>query len=448
MFISRGFMIRHYEMNAVSQRTSEVQAQYRILADYLTSSSYLLDPAQDSVNQEVDQISTLYDGRVLVVDKDMRIVKDSYGMSETKTIISEEIIRCLEGETVSSYDRLNHYIEVAVPIMSSNGDEAQGAVVGSMSTDYIEDGVDILNRSAVIFEVILIAIIVALSAFLSNIIVKPFGRVTQAISSFEEGLEQDSIQVTRNYTEINTIISALNQLLGRMKVLDDSRQEFVSNVSHELKTPLASMKVLADSLLMMEGAPVEMYREFMEDIASEIDRENTIITDLLSLVKMDKKNGELNIKQMNINEMIELILKRLQPIANQNNIEITFESVRDVLAEIDEVKLTLAFSNLVENAIKYNRKDGKVKVTLDADHQFFVLEVADSGIGIPEDSIDHIFERFYRADKSHSREIGGTGLGLAIARSAILMHRGSVKASSVEGEGTTFTVRIPLSYIK
>ena len=122
-------------------------------------------------------------------------------------------------------------------------------------------------------------------------------------------------------------------------------------------------------------------------------------------------------------------------------------SIRPVSAEIDEVKFTQAISNLVENAIKYNRENGKVKVTLDADHQAFSVEVADNGIGMPQEALEHIYERFYRVDKSHSREIGGTGLGLAISRNAILLHRGTIKVESEEGEGTTFTVRIPLSYI-
>ena len=111
------------------------------------------------------------------------------------------------------------------------------------------------------------------------------------------------------------------------------------------------------------------------------------------------------------------------------------------------MKLTLALSNLVENAIKYNIEEGWVKVVLDADHQYFTVEVSDSGIGIPQESIEHIYERFYRVDKSHSKEIGGTGLGLAITRSAVLMHRGSINVSSVEGVGTVFTVKIPLTYI-
>ena len=207
------------------------------------------------------------------------------------------------------------------------------------------------------------------------------------------------------------------------------------------------MKVLADSLVIQDNVPAELYREFMEDIVSEIDRENRIITDLLDLVKMDKKVQGLNVTAIDINELTELILKRLRPIARKKDIEVVFESMRPVVAEVDEVKMTLIMSNLVENAIKYNKEHGWVKVFLDADHQYFTFQVSDSGIGIPESQLAHIYERFYRVDKSHSREIGGTGLGLAIAKGAVLLHRGSITVTSKEGEGTTFTVKIPLNYI-
>ena len=172
-----------------------------------------------------------------------------------------------------------------------------------------------------------------------------------------------------------------------------------------------------------------------------------IITDLLSLVKMDRSGQTMNIETMNINDLLEQILKRLKPIAEQKNVEMVMESFRPVIAEIDEMKFTLAVSNLVENAIKYNRENGWIHVSLNADYKYFYIKVEDSGIGIPAADQDHIFERFYRVDKSHSREIGGTGLGLAIARNAVIVHRGSIKVHSIEGEGTTFTVRIPLIYV-
>ena len=250
-----------------------------------------------------------------------------------------------------------------------------------------------------------------------------------------------------DYLETEHIVDAFNQLQNRMKVLDASRQEFVANVSHELKTPITSVKVLADSLLAQEDAPAELYREFMVDITEEIEREDKIINDLLSMVKMDRTVAAMNVSVVDVNALTEIILKRLRPIARKRDIELVFESKRAVTAEADEVKLTLIITNLVENAIKYNREQGWVKVVLDADHQFFTLDIMDSGIGIPQDALEHIYERFYRVDKSHSREIGGTGLGLAITRNAILMHRGSIKVSSVEGEGTTFMVKIPLNHV-
>ena len=249
------------------------------------------------------------------------------------------------------------------------------------------------------------------------------------------------------YQETKQISETINKTLEKLKAVDQSRQEFVSNVSHELKTPITSIRVLADSLMGMEDAPKELYQEFMHDISDEIDRESKIIDDLLTLVRMDKASAGLSCSQVQINGLIEMVLKRLRPIARKRNIELIFESKRDVSADIDEVKFSLAVNNLVENAVKYNKEDGWVRVTLDADHKFFYLKVADSGIGIPAEFKERVFERFYRVDKARSRETGGTGLGLAITRSVVLMHHGAIRVDSVEGEGSTFMVRIPLIYI-
>ena len=240
----------------------------------------------------------------------------------------------------------------------------------------------------------------------------------------------------------------MNKMLERLKTLDDSRQEFVSNVSHELKTPITSIKVLADSLNGQDDVPVELYREFMHDIVEEIDRESQIINDLLSLVRMDKTAAGLNPVTQNVNELVERVLKRLKPIAEEKNIELVLESFRPVVAEIDEVKITQVITNLVENGIKYNVANGWVRVSVNADHKYFYLTVSDSGIGIPDDCRDKIFERFYRVDKARSRQTGGTGLGLAITKTVVLMHKGAIRVYSKEGEGSTFTVRIPLTQAK
>ncbi len=460
--VMRYGIVENYEERAVQQRITVVQNQLMILANHLIGNNYLSNYRSDEqsyrnsrevINAELEMLSNLYEGRVMIINSNFKIIKDTYGISEGKTIISEEVIKCFQGENTSHYDPEHGYIEMTTPIIDTTavvGGNGAGVIKGvmltSISNDSIVSTMEVLNRKAFILETLMIMAIVALAIILSMVLTKPFHRVTEAINEVREGYRDESISVP-DYVETVQIVDAFNQMLKRMKVLDDSRQEFVANVSHELKTPMTSIKVLADSLLAQGEAPAELYREFMEDIVSEIDRENQIITDLLALVKMDKKVQDLNIVSLNINDLAELILKRLRPIARKKDVEVVFESIRPVVAEVDEVKMTLIMTNLVENAIKYNKEHGWVKVVLDADHQFFTFEVSDSGIGIPEESLTHIYERFYRVDKSHSREIGGTGLGLAITKSAVMMHRGSITVTSVEQQGSSFLVKIPLTYI-
>ncbi len=455
-------IIQNYEERAVSVRVSDVQSQFKILADHLITYNYLTDTSSEVVNAELAMLAELYDGRVIIIDQNCNIIKDTYAISEGKTIISEEVMLGMKGQTSANYDADNQYIEVITPIIDTqappeereenpemNPDQAvmaKGVMLTSVSTDYIATNVEILRSQALTLQMLVMVFLLLLAWFLARALVKPFERVTTAIRETKEGYNTDEISVM-DYEETEHIITAFNELLGRMRVLDESRQEFVSNVSHELKTPLTSMKVLADSLIAQENVPAELYEEFMVDIAEEIERENKIINDLLSLVKLDKTSADMNIENISLNELIELILKRLRPIAKLRNIDVLYESEREVHAEVDEVKLTLAFSNFVENAIKYNNEYGYVKVSLNADHQYATIVVEDNGIGIPEEEQEHVFERFYRVDKSHSREIGGTGLGLAIARNAILMHRGSIRIDSEEGVGTRITVRIPIIFV-
>ena len=456
-------ILQSYEERAVDLRTSDTQTQFKIIANHLLNNNYLQDTSSEAINAELEQMSNLYDGRVIIINNNFRVVKDTYSISEGKTMISEEVILCFKGQGSTKYDKKNGYIEMTIPIEETssgksqtaspdtvkkdNAGQVQGVMLASVSTDSIAATMEILNRKAMIIEIVMIICIFGVAVGFSTILVKPFNRVTQAITEVKDGFTDEPIAVP-DYIETEHIINTFNQLLTQMKVIDDSRQEFVSNVSHELKTPLTSMKVLADSLMQQQDAPLALYQEFMQDIADEIERENKIINDLLSLVKMDKTAAQMNISSVDVNELIESVLKRLRPIARLRDVEVVFESIRPVTAELDDVKITQVFTNLVENAIKYNKEHGWVKVLLDADHQFFTVEISDSGIGIPESDYDHIFERFYRVDKSHSREIGGTGLGLAITRNAVLLHRGSVKVSSLEGQGTCFTVKIPLTYVR
>ena len=440
-------MLNVYESRAVELRQMELQEQCRIINNQLTACGYMDNPGSEVMDAELLQFSNIYDGRVLIIDSSLQIIKDTYLLEEGKTVVSAEVIRGFQGMGTTNYSRRHKYVEVTAPVKEADG-TISGVILVSASVDSLLRIRDTLQTKGMLIQLALAAVIVVLSVAASVVLVKPLGKITHSMEDLSKGDVEEIVSVS-DYTETKAISDAYNNMIRRIRKQEDSRQEFVSNVSHELKTPLTSMKVLADSLTMQgDQVPVELYREFMEDIAAEIDWENKIINDLLSLVKMDKKNADLNIQSININDLLELILKRLRPIAAKSDIELVFESFRPVVAEVDEVKLTLALSNLIENAIKYNVESGWVHVSLNADHKFFYVKVADSGIGIPEEDQERIFERFYRVDKSHSREIGGTGLGLAITRNAILMHRGAIKVYSKPGEGTTFTVRVPLAYIR
>lgn len=445
LILSAAFLSAYREQS-ITRLGNDVSNQCQILATQLGSANYLDNPGNETLTGELTQLATLYDGRILIIDQNFHIMVDTYALETGRTMVAEEVIKCFKGQSTAHYVG-GRFIEMTVPITGNGEDKSViGVILASASTDSLNVRFEELLNFTEIWLASGSICLLALAVFLSNWLVKPLRHMNKFIGDLVEGALDGDLDI-HDCTETENISNTFNSLLAKLRLMEESRQEFVSNVSHELKTPLASMKVLADSLLVQEGAPVELYQEFMQDIAEEIDRENNIISDLLTLVKTDRKVTKLNVEVTNVNEFLEQILKRLRPIAEQGNIEMVFESNRNVSAEIDVTRLSLAFSNLVENAIKYNHENGWVRVSLDADHKFFYVKVSDSGMGIPEESLDYIFERFYRVDKSHSQEIGGTGLGLAITRSAVVAHRGAIRVQSEAGGGTIFTVRIPLRYI-
>ncbi len=475
MSIFIGLVTSRYESKATEYRVEDIARRLDLLGEKIAQNRILYGEENPEVTTEIRIIAEQYSGRVILLNSKCRMLQDTYtyGTQVTSTVtstttqyyISEPVLRAMKGE--SSHKIGVDYIEIAVPITTkvskdsannstvnlNNGSKTTGtdttiggAMLVRVSTADIYKTMESVHQKTYLLIVLFVLIMLIFAAWFSYLVTKPFKKMITSIDHVSEGSFDEQVSIS-GYTEVESMVESFNKMIERIRHLESSRQEFVSNVSHELKTPITSIKVLADSLLMQEEVSPELYREFLMDITDEIQRENEIISDLLSLVKLDKTSGEMNINSIDINELLEQILKRLKPIASTRNIELIFESFRPVLAEVDEVKLSLAITNLIENAIKYNYDEGWVRVSLNADHKFFYIKVADSGVGIPEELQDHIFERFYRVDKARSRETGGTGLGLSITRNAILMHRGAIKVYSKEKEGTTFTVRIPLNYI-
>lgn len=430
--------------NKDSQRKvleEDVWKQCDKLSQDLIANDFSIDGEVFNLNLCIDFMATFFDGRIFIIDSNYNIIKDSAAENENRFIINASVIRVMTGEQPRAVALLGNSYQYVYPVISPNG--ISGLIMVSVPADRITSAWDNIAERSYMLVFVIIVIGILLAVLGAWVCVSGLKKINTHMETMRYGQANQDIPGS-GFTEFQTIIENYNNSIGKLMEIDSSRQEFVSNVSHELKTPITSMKVLADSLVQNEQADLNMYKEFMADIVDEIDRESEIITDLLTLVKTDKKFAELNIATIDINNMLEIILKRVAPLADARGIAITYESYRDVEANVDEVKLTLALTNIIENAIKYNIDNGWIKVTLNSDHKNFYVKVADSGVGIPDDCKDKVFERFYRVDKARSRDTGGTGLGLAITRNIILMHDGTIKLYSQSGEGTTFTIKIPI----
>lgn len=402
-------------------------------------------------NLRIEYLAKAYGCRIQLINKKSRIIYDS-GSDVGKISVSRYVRLSMKGD--EQQNRYDEGVEYAIPLIASenSGSSSGKTVIGVLYLNYSLRDVDAYYENVyryVSITIILLLIFDLVAAWIiSFLFTRPIKRIEKSIDeiSVEKNLVDEEAE--HDYPEVMEISRDFRKLVNRFKKQVQSQQEFVSNVSHELKTPITSMKILADSLIGQEGVPEELYQDFLQDISKEIDRENDIITDLLELVRIEKSQTEINISSVNINEILETVLKRLVPIAESKNIELIFESFRPVIADVDEVKFARVANNLVENAIKYNNTDGKVTVTLNSDYQYLYLNVADNGIGIAEEDQDRVFDRFFRVDKARARETGGSGLGLAITKEIVEKHHGSIKVHSKEEEGTTFTVRIPLKYIE
>lgn len=412
--------------------------------------SYIAAPEDSAVlsdvrSQMVDS-AKLLNGRMLLLDPSYRAIADTYAYDRVHYVVFQGVLSLYSSDRESLTEITEEYINYFVKVVPKNSTKTY---VLCFMAPLAKNGsfMSSVSRKSILLMTIILVITLCVVYYFAFMLGRPMKKLKDSAHALYDGQRGDI--VGKHYKELVETSDTVNELMEQLHAIDTSRKEFVSNVSHELKTPITSIRVLADSLMSMPKgeAPVELYEDFMTDISDELNREAKIIDDLLTLVRTDESMANLNYSTVDIHAMLEGLLKRLQPLAGKKNVELVLESFRRVDAEVDEVKLVLAISNLVENAIKYNRESGHVRVSLNADHKYFYIKVEDSGFGIPAESQTKIFERFYRVDKARSREMGGTGLGLAITRNIIQMHKGIIRVFSKENEGTTFTVRIPLNNV-
>lgn len=421
----------------------EVLYQANKIAGNIQKANYLMDKSkQEQFWQDLDDKSIEENCRIIVVDGNGYVVADTNSIVVGKMFVVPEILVALAGRDEANLRKDEQAIYASAYIEDENSNKI-GAVLVISSFAEVYELIGEISQKWIIVTLFMVIIVIALVIFMSQLIFGPLKNVLDTIKKISAGQLHQRIEI-KGKNEFTELGEAVNTMTKRLEEVDQSRQEFVSNVSHELKTPLSSIKVLSESLLLQENIPVEMYKEFLQDISSEIDRMTDIVNDLLALVRNDPNESKLRVSDIDVNKMLRDIIKRLSPLADDKEIELSFQAAKDVTLKGDEVKLSLAVSNLVDNGIKYTPSGGHVKLSLDADNKDCFITVQDSGIGISEEEQSKVFERFYRVDKTRDRETGGTGLGLAITHSVIMLHNGSVKIISGENEGATFIVRLPL----
>lgn len=440
--ILTGLLVVSFSHNELKEIRNAAKQKSDEIVDVLENEGLEAASSNERLKYKVEDYASDQNGRVMIIGRDYMVLMDSAKANENSYLINDKVMELMKGDAEEvSYDTDDSLV-IMTPVKSS--DMVVGALIYKASTIEAKNNI----KSQVTMSIIVLLIILAVDIIIIRIIsaraVKDINDVNEKIMHNALGNLQDRLPEDEGFIEVQVLSENYNDVLEKLSTIDQTRSEFVSNVSHELKTPITSMKVLAESVTQNEAATVDDYKEFMVDIVDEIDRETKIINDLLTLVRTDSKQDEMNFDETDINEMIETIVKTVKPLAKQRGIKLTYDSFREVTARVDAVKLSLAISNLIENAVKYNIDNGWISCSLNADKEFFYIKVADSGVGIPDDAKDRVFDRFYRVDKARSRDTGGTGLGLSITRSIVNAHKGTIKLYSESGKGTTFTVKIPL----
>ncbi|MBQ6951130.1 MAG: HAMP domain-containing protein [Clostridia bacterium] len=401
-------------------------------------------------------------GRVLLLDENGKVQADSYGEMNGIRLEYPEVANVLLKGVTTDYGI--HEMESGEQLNTNNllftrrgnaswvgyctaGVVMSSEIIGvlllvSPVQEMMQNLYQLQDQMVLIFIVIAVAALLCALIF-ARVITKPVGGLMRGIQRMSKGDFSARVQV-KSSGEFRQLAQAFNSMSEKLETLDQSRNQFVSNASHELKTPLATMKIMLESLIYQPDMDKELRAEFMSDINSEIDRLSNVVSDLLTLVQMDSQNVKLTRENLSIAALIKENAHRLQPIADQKGqqISLTLSDPCDIYA--DKSKLNQVIYNLMENAVKYTQSGGQIKVSLVRQGRDAIFTVSDNGPGIPKENLPHVFDRFYRVDKARSREKGGTGLGLSIVHQLVLLHGGAIRVESEEGKGASFIVELPL----
>ena len=379
--------------------------------------------------------------RVVVTDYNGNILYDSTRLSDTEASTPSEVFDVLFGESPFTwyYEKGVMRAAIAVPIYMD------GQICGSVYMLEVDnnDGKLLLSlyRNILTTTLVLGAFLVIFSIFYVRRYGRRLKKIMTSMRIIQEGDFSHKIEMGGN-DELAFLSKEFNYLTERLQISESKRRQFVSDASHELKTPLASIKLLSDSILQydMDMATV---REFAGDIGDETDRLTRMTMKLLALTKDEGNTAIDEAEIIYMAPTVERVVKMLEGIAKVNHITINMDLAEDAPVLIQEDDLYQITFNLVENGIKYNVPGGSLNISLHQQEDMTILRVTDTGVGIPPDALEHVFERFYRVDKARSRQSGGSGLGLAIVRTMVERNNGEIHLQSTVGKGTTFTVAFP-----
>ena len=387
------------------------------------------------------------EGRILLIDAEGKIQLDTLSLLEGTRTNVPEAIEVLAGEESRAYgihplEDEGEYAALCAAAMTLDG-ETIGAVLLSAPVTELRQAIQTVEKQLMtVFIAVAAAALIAALVFAVTL-TAPIKALTSTIRRMGKGDLSARVKV-RASGELKSLADSYNAMAEKIENFDQSRSQFVQNASHELKTPLATMKILLENLIYQPDMPAELRAEFMQDMNHEIDRLSGIVTDLLTLTQMDSRQTALKLDSVDLSALCEDTLHALAPAAEKAKLTLQADITEGVVLPGDESKLSQVVYNLIDNAVKYTPDGGRVTVTLHADSRVATLVVSDTGIGIPEEDVKHIFDRFYRVDKARSRATGGTGLGLSIVRQMVQLHGGEIHVESAADKGSAFTVTLPV----
>lgn len=421
-------------------------AKANIISDLITTTDDITENTRFSVNQILSGSNM----RSIIVRPDFRVSFDSNEDSDMigKVIIREAINECIKkGEQASAInvdDNDATMMSVAVPLIA--GGEIVGAVYLVQSLTDADMIIKNIRKNLVVFSIIISILVAMLSLGLSLMTTAPidnFISVSKEISKGNFNMKAKE----RGPAELVEMAKALNYMSAELDDYEQNRKKFVSDVSHELKTPLATIKLICDSIVTTDNPEPEMIQDFLGDLSDEVDRLTRIVERLLTLTKMDSNQNNASLTPVDFEVMLSAIIRKLTPNAQAKDIVLysDYEALGLEPMMLDYDKIWEAIYNIVDNAIKYTPDGGFVKLGLLEKNKKVIVKIEDNGPGIPDEEREKIFERFYRLDDSRARDTGGTGLGLAIAKEAILLHNGDISVQSAEAGGSVFVITLPYS---